>query len=308
MALGIHLRLVSVAFCWGISWPLGRVVAQNVEPFTAAAFRFVLASALLLGWLHWRGDLKIKGLSLKTWRGLALGGLLGTFAYSVCFLMALRYIEAGRASVFTSVSPAITVLCAMVVFRERINRLTLIGMGLCLVGALLALGAGQDAQQSVQQSVQQSALGARLGLGEWLLLAAMGLWAAYTLINRVLVRDIDPLLATALMFGIGSVLLVLGSLVVEGLVGWQHLFTASALVWTNMILLVLLSTVLAYAWYAQGIQLLGAGKAAAYTILVPLFGVMSSVIFLGEPLTVGIVLGVCFALAGTWCMNRAKNR
>lgn len=296
MALGIHLRLVSVAFCWGISWPLGRVVAQNVEPFTAAAFRFVLASALLLGWLHWRGALKIKGLNAKTWRGLVLGGLLGTFAYSVCFLMALRYVEAGKASVFTSVSPAITVLCAVVVFRERINQLTLIGMGLCLVGALLALGAGQNA------------LGSRFGLGEMLLLAAMGLWAAYTLINRALVRDIDPLLATALMFGMGACLLVLGSLVVEGLVGWRHLFTASALVWGNMILLVLLSTVLAYAWYAQGIQLLGAGKAAAYTILVPLFGVMSSVIFLDEPLTVGIVLGVCFALAGTWCMNRAKNR
>ncbi|MDO4435706.1 MAG: DMT family transporter [Cardiobacteriaceae bacterium] len=299
MALGIHLRLLGVAFCWGISWPLGRVVAQNVEPFTAAAFRFLLASTLLLGWLHWRGALNIKALSPKVWRGLSLGGLLGTFAYSVCFLMALRYMEAGKASVFVSISPAVTVLAAMVVFGERVNRLTLLGMGLCLIGALFALTGGK-----------QSALttGFHLGLGEWLLVAAMLLWAAYTLINRVLVRDLDPLVATALIFGMGSGLLVLGSLVVEGFTGWQHLFEASATVWICMILLVLLSTVLAYAWYAQGIAALGAGTAAAYTILVPLFGVMSSVIFLGEPLTVGIVLGVCFALGGTWCMNRAKMK
>lgn len=297
MALGIHMRLLGVAFCWGISWPLGRVVAQQVPPFTAAAFRFVLASALLWWWLQQRQALPWRKVSAQQWQILALGGLLGTFAYSVCFLMALRYTEAAKASVFVSMSPALTVLCAFVVFGERLNKLMLLGMGLCLLGALLALTNGQ-----------QSALLDNIGVGEAFLVAAMLLWSVYTLLNRVLVRTLEPLLATALMFALGALLLLVGSLWVEGLAGWRALWTASLNVWWCLLLLVVLSTVLAYAWYAQGIQALGAGTAAAYTVLVPLFGVLSSVLFLGEPLTLGIGLGVGFALLGTGCMNRAKAR
>ena len=52
--------------------------------------------------------------------------------------------------------------------------------------------------------------------------------------------------------------------------------------WTALAWLVIGATVLAYAWYFEGVKTLGAGSAAAYITLVPIFGVLSSAWFLGD--------------------------
>jgi drug/metabolite transporter (DMT)-like permease len=65
--------------------------------------------------------------------------------------------------------------------------------------------------------------------------------------------------------------------------------------------------VLAYAWYFRGVAALGAGTAASYISLVPVLGVASAVLLLGEPATPSLLIGGALALTGVVIANRARR-
>jgi drug/metabolite transporter (DMT)-like permease len=67
------------------------------------------------------------------------------------------------------------------------------------------------------------------------------------------------------------------------------------------------ATVLAYVWYFKGVAELGAGTAASYISLVPVFGVLSSVAYLGESVDTSLLVGGALAVAGVVTMNVARQ-
>ena len=79
-------------------------------------------------------------------------------------------------------------------------------------------------------------------------------------------------------------------------------------VWYSLIALALGATALAYAWYLKGVQELGAGAAAAYMSLVPLFGMLLSSLWLAEPLTASLLRGGSAAIVGMGLMNLGRMR
>ena len=66
-------------------------------------------------------------------------------------------------------------------------------------------------------------------------------------------------------------------------------------------------TVLSYVWFFRGIAALGAGVASSYISLVPVVGVSSAVLLLGEPLEWSLGVGAAMALSGVVLANRARR-
>ena len=96
--------------------------------------------------------------------------------------------------------------------------------------------------------------------------------------------------------------------IVVGLVIFK--FAVSAMV-RSVVLIVALAlgaTAAAYAWYLNGVKVLGAGSAAAYMSLVPLFGILFSSLWLGESLTVSLLSGAALAISGMLLMNLGRLR
>jgi drug/metabolite transporter (DMT)-like permease len=77
--------------------------------------------------------------------------------------------------------------------------------------------------------------------------------------------------------------------------------------WLCMLFLAAGATVLAYVWYFEGVGKLGAGAAASYISLVPIFGVLSSALVLNERLDATIYLGGALVVMGMVVMNRARK-
>jgi len=67
------------------------------------------------------------------------------------------------------------------------------------------------------------------------------------------------------------------------------------------------STVVAYAWYFEGVAALGAGAASGYISLVPVFGVLCATLWLNEPLDRSILVGGLLAVGGMVIMNTARR-
>jgi drug/metabolite transporter (DMT)-like permease len=293
----VHLRLLGMALLWGASWPAGRTLALAMPPLSGAAWRFTIAAVLLALWAVWR-QREWPLLTRKQWLGLALAGAIGVAGYAVFFMAALQRVEASRAAVVVTTNPVFTTLLAAWLFKEKFNARIALGMLCALIGAATVLTHGAP----------WKVFTGGIGLGDWLLVGCIATWVGYTLIARALLGGIDSLTATAISSVVGTVLLWSVALAVDGATVVTNSITSlSAAGWLSMVFLAVGSTVLAYAWYFRGVAELGAGTAASYISLVPVFGVASSVLVLGESLDASLLVGGALAVAGVVLTNQARR-
>ena len=288
-----------MAALWGASSPWGRIVAQAMPPLAAASLRFFLAGLMLVLWLYRSGRMgALRVLEPRQWAGLACASAVGVLGYSVFFLQALKTVPAGKAAMVVALNPVLTMLFAALLFRERVNAIMCLGLALAVTGALYALSGG-----ALGDLVSSSS-----GVGEWLLLGCAACWVAYTLIGRIVLTRVDALTTTTATALIGAALLLMGSIALEGSSAWAGLAKAPAAAWYSVVALALGATALAYAWYLKGVQELGAGAAAAYMSLVPLFGMLLSSFWLREPITSSLLGGGATAIFGMLLMNIGRIR
>ena len=65
-----------------------------------------------------------------------------------------------------------------------------------------------------------------------------------------------------------------------------------------------LGTAIGFTWYYQGVQQLGPARAAIFTNLVPVFGVLFGMLLLGEPVLLSMAIGGLVVIAGVMLTNR----
>jgi drug/metabolite transporter (DMT)-like permease len=293
---GVHAGQLAMTLMWGGSWPAGRVLALAMPPLSSSAWRFSFAAVVLLAWMAWRQRTWPR-LTHRQWIGLAAGGAIGVAGYAVFFMMALHRVEASRAAVVVTTNPVFTTLLAAWLFKEALNARIVLGLACAVIGAATVLTHGAPWKLFTGE----------VGLGEWLLLGCIATWVAYTLINRRLLAGIDALTATAVSAAIGSVLLWVVTIAIEGGPSAAHSLAAlDAAGWAALVFMALGSTVLAYAWYFRGVAALGAGTAASYISLVPIIGVASSALVLGERIDTSLAIGGALAILGVVINNRSR--
>ncbi|UOO76788.1 DMT family transporter [Neisseria sp. Dent CA1/247] len=296
--LNVHLKLSGMAALWGVSWVWGRVVAQSLPPVSASAMRFLLAGTALAAGLFLMGKFpKLKNLSPKQWLGLTISAFFGVFAYAVCFLTGLKHMPAGEAAVIISLNPVLIMLLSRLIFKETITALIGTGMAMAFAGSLICITRGNPLMLFQQ----------KMGLGQMLILGCVLCWACYTIVGRFVLKGIDALTVTLATAWIGGIMLAITAVAAEPQ-PFAWVWQTSDTVWLSLIALAIGSTALAYVWFFEGVKVLGSGTAGAYITLVPVFGVLSSVAFLGEPLHFSLVSGGILAVCGMLVMYLGKCR
>ena len=271
---------------FGGTWPAGKVAVEHAPPLTVATARFLLATVLLAGLVRLRG----RPLALPARRDVPLVlalGLTGVAAYQAFFLIGLVRTPASDGAILVpGLIPVFTTLLAWRVFGERPSRRVWLGFAIAVVGLVVVV----DPTGAVSSN--------RLG-GDLILVGASVCWAAYTILGRSATTRFDPLLATTYASAAGTLMLAPFSVT-----GWGTLVHAGAATWLAVLYLAPLGTVLAFVLYYDGVRSLGAARASAFTLLVPVFGVSSAILVLGEPLRAGLAVGGLIVLAGLWLVQR----
>ena len=128
----VHGKLLLVAFIWGVGWVAGRVVAQEIPPFTAGWIRYIIAVICFLAFLKLTNQwfLPKKG----QWMMLAKIGFLSTFVYQAFFMYGMKWTAAGDASLMTTFNPLFTALLAVPFLGERFHKKLGIGIILAFCG------------------------------------------------------------------------------------------------------------------------------------------------------------------------------
>ena len=278
------VTLVVGMIAFGGTWPAGKVAAEHVPPAVVAVLRFASASVLLWLWARLSGA----PVRRPERRDLPLVLLLGfsvVFASNLFFLYGVRHAPAADGSVLVpGLIPFATMLLALPLLGERPTRRGVAGLVVALAGiVIVAAPAG---------SVDSSRL-----VGDGLFLGAAFAWAVYTLAGRRAIARYGSVSANVYATAAGSVLLVPVSFL-DG--GWRPLAAAPVQAWAAIAYLSLGGTVVGFVAFYEGVRLVGSASASSFALLVPIFGVLSSVLVLGENLRPSLAAGGALVLAGLW--------
>ena len=276
---------------WGGTFIAGRIASTQLPAASSAWLRFLFASATLLLILHFTQGLKsLSSLTKRQWIATAALGASGILAYNLFFFNALALIPASRTAMFVALNPLITIVLAMVLFKERLRGMRWLGVVLALVGVMTVVTRGDFSQ------LMQS-----LGRGELFMLGAVTSWAIYALIGRAILPNLSPLLATTCAALWGTLFLtVMAAPQFSALIATP----ITGQVWASLAFLGVLGTALAFVWFYEGIQALGMSRAVVFNNLVPVFGVLLAWLILDEPIHLSLLIGGSLAVAGVFLVNR----
>ncbi len=136
-SVGVVIAYVSCILIWGTTWFAVRqcVLPGTFEPFTACAWRFVIAAVAVVG-IFASGLVKAP---LPEKRALAWTVLCSVFSViSFAFVYsAERYVSGGLAAIIGTTTPLITALAATLTRTEKVTRGQVIGLLISMFGILM---------------------------------------------------------------------------------------------------------------------------------------------------------------------------
>lgn len=281
------LLLLLTMAVWGSTFVVTKELVELWPPFTLAAVRVGIGTLVLLPLAiarHQRG-------TRLPWGTIWFMGLLGVTLYYLMFNLAMVYVSASQGALVQASIPAMTALVAVVWLRERANALRWLGIALSIAGVLIVFSGNGSAPG-------QSAL-----LGNSLMFASVVCWAWYTALAKR-ASSFDPLVISVSVMGAGTLLSLPFSAYEILTAGLAPLPIKG---WLGVLYLGSIASGLAYALYNASLRHLDASAVGVYTNLIPVVGVLTGVVFLGEPLSLRAILGGAIVMLGVWITSRSER-
>jgi len=284
------MKLVLTMFFWGGTFVAGKWAVGEAPPFFVAALRFAIASVLLWTLVAWRfrerGNRVPVPAGWAQWTGMFSLGLTGVFLYNFVFLTGLSWTSATNGSLIVAFNPMLTAVLSALWLKERFRPVQAGGLLLALLGVGVVVTRGSIA---VMRSLS-------FNPGDLLMLGAPLAWALYTILGKKVLARFPPLVATAYACLFGTLLLLPAAALEGSLLSGVHRLTVYG--WISVLQLALLGTVAGFVWWYEGVEMLGASRAAVFVNLVPLFGVLLSSLILSESLDVSQLAGGILVVFG----------
>ncbi len=289
----IYAKLFLTAIFWGGTFVAGRLVTQNVGPYSIAFLRFAMASILLI-LLTWRIEGKLPELKKSQIIPVILLGMTGIFMYNVMFFKGLKIIEAGRASLIIATCPIFITICSAIFLKEKINPVKGLGIVISVCGAAIVISKG-----NINRIFEGG-----LGLGEFYIFCCVLSWVAYSLIGKAVMNNLSPLASVSYSAVVGTVALAIPAFF-EGLL--QNIPSQSAVDWLCISYLGIFGTVVGFVWYYQGVERIGPTKAGLFINFVPISAILCAFFILAEPITLSLAVGTVLVISGVYLTNRTSK-
>jgi drug/metabolite transporter (DMT)-like permease len=273
-------------FCilvWGMSFAVTRSVVQQIPPMTLAASRFFLAGALL--WLLTRNSsARLQREDRKWIAAMTLSGITFYFAFEN---FGLKLTTASHASLIIATIPLGTELVAAWRMQYWPRPAIWVGAVTAISGVgLLMTGRGG---------------GGATVPGDLLMFGAVACWIVYTFFVQRVGGRYPYLVATRWIMLAGALSLLPGAVVEMVVYPLPH---PSLLAWAQVLFLGVVCSAMAYAFWNRAVSALGPTAINTLIYFIPLIGVISGIIFLGEPLTPALFWGggliFCGVLLARW--------
>lgn len=282
--------LLLLATLWGGSYSFIKVGVETIPPVTLIAARTLLAGAILLAVIGWRGlRLPRDG---ATWRLFLVQACLNSVVPFTLIAWAERSVEAGLATILSSTSPIFVVLLGVLAGTgERLSLLKLAGIASGLAGTLLIVGTEAMAGFGADLAAQLALVAASLCYG------------GAALFGRHF-KGLDPIMPAAGSLLCGAALLIPLSLAVDR--PWTLAPSGASI--QALLALSVASTALAFVIYFRLIARLGSVATTSVAYLRVPTGVLIGMVFLGESLAPTAWAGLVLIVGGVLAMTMPARK
>ena len=270
---------VMAVFLWSTSFISTKIAYTTFPPITLGAARFILASGVIGLVLCVKREFILP--RRKDMLYLFLSGSLGITVYFVVENIGLDLTTASNAALIVASYPAMTVLFEWRTFKIRPGILKVIGLILAVIGVCIVSGNNAESGGDYQL------------IGNVLLVIAGVIWLLYNLVTQKVV-DKYPITTVSFYQTIYGTALFIPLAFVE-MKHWQTPTTLSLLM---LLHLGIFCSVIAFLLYNFGLRKLSSSAAMSLLNLVPVFGVVLSILVLRETITSLQLFGGAIVVAG----------
>ncbi len=289
-----YLLLACANLFWAGNQVVGKSVLDQVPPFALGFWRWALALLILL---PLAGPELVRAWPVIRRHGpyLLACGLMAVTAWQALIYLALQRTLVLNILLINALGPLLIMGAAWAMAGERMSARQALGGLLGLLGALAI----------VTQADPARLLALEFQSGDLLALAGQIIWAVYSIMLRRRPAGLTPL-------GFATSTAVFGTLGLVPFELWEHAQIGGfALTWPIVAALAYLAvfpSVLSLILWNRGVAAVGAGPAGQTMYLIPLFGAVLSMVFLGERLAWHHAIGIALIAPGVWLASRAAAK
>ena len=286
-----YLLLSVTALCWAGNAIVGRLAAGHIPPVTLSFLRWGFAFLIILplAWTHLRRDWP----TIRAHLGMMVVlSMTGISAFNTMQYWALEHTQALNTLLLQSAGPLFVATWSLILLGVRLTLAQAGGIALSLTGVLVILLHGDlTALASIQ-----------FNQGDVIFIVALAIFGLYSVLS--LKRPaIHGLSFVGFTFGCGAACLI--PLWIWELATRPVMALDTGNVLTLVYVAVFPST-LAYLCFNRGVRLIGANRAAPFFHVVPVFGSIMAMVFLGEHPKAFHFIGFALVLSGVFVASRKQ--
>lgn len=270
----------------GLNFPIGKIALSFGSPFILLAIRFVGAGLLMLPFIAKRPHPR----SSAAWMKLATIGMFQSAFVMSGIYLSMQTISSGSSSVLSSSNPIWFIVFSFLIFGIRYRLLQWAGVIIGFVGVFITQGLEMQMQS-----------------GFWFALGAGMAWGMATLLSSRWGGEFDAWVMTAYQMLIGGILLLIASPLLEE----PHFVWDSSHLLKELFVLgwmILMSSIVQFVTWYYVLRHSDPNQANVYLFLIPVFGVLSGWLILGEQLHWYTLAGTLCIGLGIYLVNRPGRR
>jgi drug/metabolite transporter (DMT)-like permease len=286
-----YLLLCVTALFWAGNAIVGRLAAGHIPPATLAFLRWTLACLIIVpfAWKYLKRDWTAIRARLGT---MVLLSITGVGAFTSLQYWSLEHTQALNTLLLQSAVPLFVAVWSLILFGVRLTLAQAGGIALSLVGVLVILLHGD---LTTLTSIE-------FNKGDVIFTVALVIFGLYSVVT--LKRpQIHGLSFASFTFGCGAACLI-PPVIWELLTRPMMQFNQANLL--TLFYVAVFPSALAYMCFNRGVQLIGANRAAPFFHMVPVFGSVMAIVFLGERPQLFHLIGFALVLTGVFVASRKQ--
>lgn len=275
------IELILLAALWGASFLFMRVAVPEFGAVALIEARVLLAGVALLPFWWFTESSQTRRTALSAWPNLLVVGLLNSSIPFVMFAYSMLFITGGMASILNGTAPIWGAIVAWFWLKKKLSINAVVGLVIGFSGVVIL----------VSDELSFSLNGKMLAiLAAGLAPVLYGISANYTAVK---LAHVSPL-SIATFSQLAAAISLLPFMYWFMPQTWPSLTACLA-----VLVLALVCTSFAYLMFFRLLAEVGSTKAITVTFLIPLFGSLWGAVFIGEQITLLMVIGMVIILTGT---------